>query len=313
MGLISELLEHDTDGRLKRLLLRLSSAIGYVIVVSVVLFSGGVIWRMYTGSEVEIFGLRVAGSKIDKTDKDEDEGKTAGRKTGPAKASTVPEPKTDPSPPPSAITAATTPPAPPKALTSTAWAPIAGDFEACVQAAMAAAPRAGMTAVERNTHGLKGEIAANSPLAVDVTIRCMALNGYSLALSLATSPKPDANLAAVNAINREIGAITGAPLVETLGGGVEKMVDYYRWFHTSFPNAEACRKHAHAAHDKLKPDWKREDRPGIFSRIGNVRATTICLQEGNRVSAMIAVYGFSRDEATRVREALASDFAGMTR
>lgn len=54
MGLISELLENDKDGALRRLLYRAVHIGGYVVIVGLTLFLAGLTWRMFNRAEIEV-------------------------------------------------------------------------------------------------------------------------------------------------------------------------------------------------------------------------------------------------------------------
>lgn len=311
MGLISELLENDKDGSLRRHIFRITQVAGYVFVAGLVLFLGGLTWRMFTGSEVELFGIRVATHE---------RAETAQPPAAAPPVATIP-----PAAPVSSAPATPSPanPAPAQPISAAqhlrgtfflnAWVSMQGDFETCMLNAAEAFAKIGISSPNRAASEMSGQFMRPNGLEAHLRVRCMHFNGFSVAFLASISPdRPMAQLA-LDEITREFNAKVGPQLVDRYAGTNDKQHERYSWMLTRFPNVEACREYADLAISKLKPALKTYDGPGVFSLVDGVRATILCIQQEGRITAMMAANGFNRDEVHRVRDALVREMTPMQR
>ncbi|MBN8534717.1 MAG: hypothetical protein J0L51_11590 [Rhizobiales bacterium] len=292
MGVISELLANDKDGSLRRHIFRVTQVAGYVLVLGLVLFLAGVTWRMFTGAEVELFGIRVANPEKPEV---------------PERLPTPASPKemAAPAPPVGAL--------PFSVGNASHWVPIPGDFETCMQATNDVLSRSQLTNFRREGVGFIGTVARPDLSKVDVFARCLSLNGFSVSFINVISGNQSFNMEVTNRISSEFTAKFGAFAMDRIGGTTDKQYEFYNWQQTVFPSLDACRAHAIQAHDKLKPVWRRGDGPAIFSFIASSRVTTLCIRDGDRITVITATNGFSQEETLRLRDTIAKDFEPMRR
>lgn len=302
MGLITELLENDTDGTLRKNMFRTVHVVGYVLVLGLVVFLAGLTWRMFNGSEVEIFGVRVASPDRTET------------------APTISQPVT-PIPgnvPVSGPAAPTTvePLSPAEHLRRTfyrnAWIAMPGDLEICTQTALEIATKLGVVEPSRADQVVRGQFRKDQG-EVHTRIRCMPMNGFSLAVISGISTSDSLTTEFVEAARLAFLERTGSVPSERVAGTIAKQEERYSWMLTRFDSVKACTDFADLAISRQKPSTKTYDGPGVFAVIDGTRATILCIQQNNLITAIIAVNGFWRDDVHRVRDALVKELTPMQR
>lgn len=290
MGVISELLENDKDGRLRRHIFRAASLVGYVAVVAVVLFLSGMIWRLFSGAEVEIFGVHVA-NPVEQKDK-------AAR---PAAAS-GPAPTTRPAA------------AGGEVFASHAWTPVGlVDFEGCRQAANEAMNRAQLSGIQRNPYGFIGTLRREGATLSTAQLRCMDVNGLALAFVMAYGPGEPANVDLMETLLRELSLRNGGVSINTLGGPARALMPSYYWAPSKLETAEACRKQAMEAMSRNRASNLSEARSAVFGAIDNTRVTILCQRDAGGLIVGVVVDAFSVAEADRVRDLIRREFTPLER
>lgn len=302
MGLITELLENDKDGTFRRNMFRAAHVVSYILVLGLVVFMAGLTWRMFNGSEVEIFGVRVASP---------DRAEIAATINQPA----VPQPgnPTVPAaPPPAQIEQLS----PAEHLRRTnyrnAWIAMPGDLEICAQTALDIVTKLGVNEPTRAEQVVRGQLRKDQG-EVHTRVRCMPMNGFSLAYISGISTSDTLATNFVEAARLAFLEKTGSVPSDRIAGTVAKQEERYSWMLTRFDSVKACSDFADLVISRQKPSTKTYDGPGVFSVIDGTRATILCIQQNNLISAIVAVNGFWRDDVHRVRDALVKELTPMQR
>jgi hypothetical protein len=302
MGLITELLENDKDGTLRKNMFRTVHIVGYVLVLGLVVFLAGLSWRMFNGSEVEIFGVRVASPNQTET------------------TPTIAQPVTPApgNPPVSGVVASAKvePLSPAEHLRRTfyrnAWIAMPGDLEICTQTALDITTRLGVVDPSRADQIVRGQLRKDQG-EVHVRIRCMPMNGFSIAYIAGISTSDPLSTEFVEAARLAFLERTGSAPSERVAGTIAKQEERYSWMLTRFETVKACTDFADLAISRQKPSTKTYDGPGVFAVIDGTRATILCIQQNNLITAIVAVNGFWRDDVHRVRDALVKELTPMQR
>jgi hypothetical protein len=298
MGIVTELLANDTDGKLRRHIFRVTQVAGYILILGLMLFLTGLTWRMFNGAEVELFGIRVANPE-----KTENIELPVRRRD---------EPISNPSLAPSSPSVpATSTPAPIQNASS--WYFILGDHIACTNATRDALGRAQLNGFQGDSNGFVGFAMKPGAVRVDVFTRCISLNGFSLAVYNAISTQAAASGEVLRQITTEFTNRVGPIAVDKFVGTTDRQFEFYNWQFTTFPSVEACGSFAAQVHNRQNPTWRRGDGPAIFAFVGSTRVTTLCIKDGDRVSIITATNGFSQEEATALRDRYAKEFVPMQR
>jgi hypothetical protein len=292
MGIVSELLANDTDGKLRRHIFRVVSFTVYCSALLVMLLLAGLVWRMYTGSEVELFGLRVAHAE--KTEKPEPLPKE--------KEATAPK-----------LAQAPAANAPFILQNASSWYVIPGDLNACGAATRDALGRSQLNGFQGDQNGYVGFAMKAGGIKVDVFTRCLTLNGISIAIYNTVSGQQSASGEVLRAISNAFAERVGPVGIDRIVGTVDRQFEYYNWQNTTFPSPEACSAFASQVHNRQNPTWRRGDGPAIFAFIGATRVTTICIRDGDRVTIITATNSFSQEEAIALRDRYAKEFEPMRR
>lgn len=297
MGIVSDLFANDRDGSLRRHVFRVISTLGYVFVLGMMLFLGGLVWRMFTGAEVEIFGIRVANPDPPE------------RITTTSSGPVTPVPPTAPPIAPPAGQSGT----PPLWRLLTAWVPMTGGLEECMQVSNEALNRAQISAVQRLPFGWTGHFRKEGTTLANTSVRCIPANGFAIAFVTSSAASEATNSEVMDAVLREYNIKTGNVPLARLGGAAPQLSEHYSSLETNFENITACRDFAKKVYEDKKAQIRSVETSAVFSQMNGVRTSALCIRDAGRITVMITGIGFWSEEAIRVRDLIVRDFQPVKR
>lgn len=173
--------------------------------------------------------------------------------------------------------------------------------------------RAQISAVQRLQFGWTGQFRKEGAILTNVSVRCIPVNGFSIAFLANSAASETTNGEVMDAIIREYNIKTGNVPLARLGGSATQISEQYYSLETSFGDIIACRDFAKKVYEDQKAQIRAVETSAIFATLNGVRTSALCIRDSGRISVMITGLGFWNEEAIRVRDQIVRDFQPMKR
>ncbi len=309
MGFLQDILEKDTDGQLKRHLFRTITVGSYAFLLVTMMFIGGVVWRVFDGSEVEIFGLKVSGNaeKGGNSTKNKKPRESDKYQATPGRSETSP-------PAPAAVPVALGLAAAPQNLAiNTAWQVLPhGDFQACLQEAKEVAGLARLSDISSNNNMVWGVLRHDTKPFTNVSMRCMDVNGISTAFLIAYGASEVANSSMMETLIQEFSIKAKGATTAMFGGAGKNISIFNGYVVLKLPDVEQCKTTTNEALLSMKASNLSSSASGasrfLFAVVETSRLSVICAPFNNVMTAVYNVAGFNDSEVRRLRDQLSARY-----
>jgi hypothetical protein len=309
MGFIQDILKADKDGQLKRHIFRTLTIGVYGLLLVGILLVSGVVWRVFSGSEVEVFGLKISGSAKDasagqRTARPPD-GKQDTAGSSPASAG-------DKANPPAAGTQAASQP-------SQAWRDIKlntswyalphGDFATCLQDSREIFSQLRLSELGQAGATVWATQKSDGQTIAQISLRCMDLNGISIAFAVVYGQADAAITALSEKVSQEFVVRSKGAIPSTLGGAGHRAVVGNGWVATNIANVEQCRKTAGDVLTALKArNIVSTVANFTFAVIDSMRVSIVCAPITDGTMTTYSVAGFNDVDTRRLLDRMAAAY-----
>jgi hypothetical protein len=310
MGVVQEILKNDTDGSLKRHLFRTIKFGSYAFLIVVMSLFSGIAWRLFTGSEVEVFGLKISGQTKEASSPAAKPAPAAA--AGQAASSRAVEQK-----PSEAAAALAAQPVSSTNLSnlkiSHAWTAMPhGDFQRCNQDVTEVINIMRLSDISNNGQSYWATATKDGKATANISVRCMDVNGLSLAFMVAVGSDMAEAKSQIDRMHQEFNVKNKGVGYQLLGGASKRLVIHNVYVQTTLPDAEQCRKMGAEAMSAMSAsDINNTGNVSVFGIIETSRVSLQCMPGIGGMMAALNVISFNDGEAQRIRDQISGRFAAV--